>query len=129
MSEKDDMGSSAKLAKLANLRILIVEDDFLVAQAVCAFLEDAGAVVAGPLGWLDEALEFVEREAASLDGAVLDVNLHGENSYAIADALASRNVRFVFVTGYGAEALDPAYRHYPRCEKPFDARKLLQALL
>ncbi|MGF6971138.1 DNA-binding NarL/FixJ family response regulator [Paraburkholderia sp. WC7.3g] len=115
-------------AALQNRRILIVEDDFLVAQGLAALLVEAGATVVGPIGWAEEALAFVETEADTLDGVVLDVNLHGEKSYSIADALTRRHVRFVFVTGYGAEALDAAYRDYPRCEKPFDAHLLVRSL-
>jgi CheY-like chemotaxis protein len=116
------------ITELENRRILVVEDDFLVAQSLCAMLEEAGARVLGPIGWADEALAFVEREAGALDAAVLDVDLHGERSYAIADALTRQDVRFVFATGYGAEALDPAYQGYPRCEKPFEPTVLLNAL-
>jgi ActR/RegA family two-component response regulator len=108
--------------------ILVIEDDFLVARALCTLLEEAGAKVVGPIGWAEEAIAFVQDRANTFDGAVLDVDLHGEKSYVIADALAKRNVRFVFTTGYGADALDSGYRNYPRCEKPFDARTLLKAL-
>ncbi|PRX32182.1 CheY-like chemotaxis protein [Paraburkholderia sp. BL18I3N2] len=109
-------------------RILVIEDDFLVAQALCSLIEEAGATVVGPLGWLGEALAYVESNKDQFDSAVLDVDLHGEKSYALADWLAERNVRFVFTTGYGADALDPAYSGYPRCEKPFDPRALFRAL-
>ncbi|MGF6301189.1 MULTISPECIES: hypothetical protein [Paraburkholderia] len=72
---------------------------FLVAPGLAALLAEAGTTVVGPIGWAEEALAFVEDEADTLDGAVLDVNLHGEKSYSIADALTRRHVRFVFVTG------------------------------
>lgn len=118
----------AKERPLDGRRILIVEDDFLVAQALRALLEDAGATVLGPIGWADEAVAFVEDKANVFDNAVLDVDLHGEKSYVIADALMKRNVRFVFTTGYGTDALEAGYADYPRCEKPFDARTLFEAL-
>ncbi|MFL9876577.1 response regulator [Paraburkholderia megapolitana] len=114
--------------ELLNRRILVVEDDFLVAQALCALLENAGATSVGPIGWLDEALAFVETQAAAVDGAVLDVDLHGEKSYAVADALARHDIHFVFVTGYGSESLDPVYHDVSRCEKPFDPRTLFLLL-
>jgi hypothetical protein len=60
---------------------------------------------------------------------VLDVNLRGEMSYPIADMLVAHGVRFVFSTGYSAEALDHAYRAYPRCEKPFNHQALVDALI
>ncbi|WP_201704128.1 response regulator, partial [Paraburkholderia kirstenboschensis] len=108
--------------ELQGRRILVVEDDFLVAQALCHLIEEAGAKVVGPIGWADQALAYIGSHEEDFDGAVLDVDLHGEKSYPIADWLAEHSVHFVFTTGYGADALDPAYTRYPRCEKPFDPR-------
>ena len=115
-------------AALQERRILVVEDDYLVAQALCDVLESAGATVVGPIGRADEAAAFVRRHGADFDSALLDINLHGEPSYPVADALAERQVRFVFMTGYGAEAIDEAYRRHPRCEKPIRMQALLDAL-
>ena len=114
-------------AALQGRRVLVVEDDFLLAQTLADALEDAGAIVVGPFGWAQEAAAFV-RGGAELDGALLDVNLHGEPSYPVADALAERRVRFAFMTGYAAEALDPAYSCHPRFEKPVRVPALLGAL-
>ncbi len=113
---------------LAGRRILIVEDDFLVARVLVDLLEDAGAQIAGPIGSLDEAIRFLESDMQPLDAAVLDVNLHGRKSYPIADILAARRVGFVFATGYGAGILQEKYQRHPRCEKPFDQAGLLAAL-
>ncbi|HEY1932658.1 MAG TPA: response regulator [Acetobacteraceae bacterium] len=113
---------------LEGLRILVVEDDYLVAQIVCAMLEDAGATIVGPIGWAREALAFIETGATPFDRAILDIDLHGVKSYPLADALARRNIRFAFATGYGGGALDPAYREFPRCEKPFNERALIGVL-
>lgn len=115
-------------ATLQGRRVLVVEDDYFVAQILCDALEDAGATVVGPIGWAGEAAAFVRRGGAEFDSALLDVNLHGEPSYPVADALAERQVRFVFMTGYGAEAIDEAYRHHPRCEKPVRLQALFDAL-
>jgi CheY-like chemotaxis protein len=109
--------------------VLIIEDDYLVAMVVMEILEDAGARVLGPIGTVGEALLFIERESRSFDVAVVDVNLHGRKSYPIADALAASGRRFVFATGYGADALDDSYKHFPRCEKPFDGPSLVAALV
>jgi CheY-like chemotaxis protein len=114
-------------AALEGLRVLVVEDDYLVAQVLIELLEDAGAVVVGPVGWVDEALALIADRTNRFDGAVLDVNLHGSKSYPIADALAARSIKFIFATGYSAEALDEPYRHCPRCEKPFDQSALIAA--
>lgn len=115
-------------SSLDGRRILVIEDDFLVAQVLMDLLEEAGAQVLGPIGWIDDALTFIEREHASFDSAVLDVNLHGEKSYPIADALLSHGAKVVFTTGYGAAAVDEHYRGFPRCEKPFNPTTLVRAL-
>ncbi|TCF96656.1 response regulator [Paraburkholderia strydomiana] len=113
---------------LEGQRVLVVEDDYMVAQAVMALLEDAGIHVVGPIGWVDEVLSFLGEHADAFDCAVLDVDLHGETSYPVMDALAARGIRFVLTTGYGADALDSRYSHYARCEKPIDRDLLFRAL-
>jgi DNA-binding response OmpR family regulator len=119
---------STRVAPLIGRRILVVEDDYLVAQALLSVLTEAGAAIVGPVGWLDEALIFVREHNDRFDSVVLDVDLHGEKSYPIADILGELNMRFVFTTGYGADSLDAAYQGCPRCEKPFDPQILFQAL-
>jgi CheY-like chemotaxis protein len=109
-------------------RILVIEDDYLVAIVLGDLLEEAGAQVIGPIGEIDEAVTFIKDNSTAFDSAVLDVNLHGRKSYPIADALVAQHICFVFTTGYGAEALDEAYRCYPRCEKPINEEKLIAAL-
>jgi CheY-like chemotaxis protein len=106
--------------------ILVVEDDYMIASVLIDVLEDAGARVVGPLSYVQEAVDFIERGDARLDGAVLDVNLHGERSYPIADRLIARGIHLVFVTGY--DSLEAAYRSYPRCQKPFEGEALISAL-
>ena len=118
----------AEAATLEGYRILVVEDDFLVAEVLIDILEDAGAVVVGPYGWLNEGVDAVTENDVTLDCAVLDINLHGLKSYPIADALKARNIPFVFTTGYSGEALPDAYRSFPRCEKPFNQDQLIAAL-
>ena len=113
---------------LVGRRILVVEDEYLVAQVVVDLLEEAGAEVVGPIGWLDEALAFIESDGGSFDGVVLDVNLHGKKSYPVADALMRRDIPFTFATGYAGSVLDEPYRRYPRCEKPFNQQRLIAAL-
>ncbi len=109
-------------------RILVLEDDDMIAEILVEFLQDAGAQVIGPFSWVDEAVDFVESCADRLDGAVLDLNLHGRKSYPVADALISRSVPFVFATGYGAGTIEPRYLQYPRCEKPFSQTAVIAAL-
>ncbi|HEX4480998.1 MAG TPA: response regulator [Rudaea sp.] len=114
---------------LEGRRILVVEDDYFGAQALVGLLQLLGATTVGPIGWIEEAIGFVDKEHASFDSAVIDVNLHGEKSYALADKLDARGKYFVFATGYDADALDEEYRRYPRCEKPYGREALLAALL
>ena len=80
------------------------------------------------MGWADDALCLLEQEQDPVHAAILDVDLHGQQSYSVADALVQRNIRFVFATGYAEEALDRRYQRYPRCQKPLDERTLLRAL-
>ena len=120
------MNERAKI--LDGRRILVVEDDYLVALALSTVLEEAGAHVVGPVASAEEAVALLEEGRERVDAAVLDVDLNGETSYPVADALATRDIRFVFATGYGIDAVAEGYRHYPRCQKPFDHRAIFKAL-
>jgi DNA-binding response OmpR family regulator len=115
-------------AGLRGRRILVVEDDYLVGQAVVDILTEAGAEVLGPIGWLEEGIKFVAGESMKIDGAVLDLNLHGKKSYPIADALAACNIPFIFATGYSVDAIDGPYQGRPQCQKPFDAETLIRTV-
>jgi CheY-like chemotaxis protein len=120
------MADSAALA-LGGRRILVVEDEYLLATDLAQTLEEFGAVVVGPAATVARALTLVAAEAR-LDGAVLDLNLGGERSYPVADALVARGVPFVFVTGYDGWVVPAAHAQAPRCEKPFDPAALVRAL-
>ncbi len=113
---------------LAGRRILVVEDDFLIAETLAEVLAAAGALVAGPVGTAGEAHAALAEPGSALDAAVLDIDLHGQKSYAVADAMIRRGIPFVLTTGYDANAVDAAYRHHPRCEKPVTSRAILAAL-
>ncbi len=79
----------------------------------------------GPAPTIADALALVAAEP--LDGALLDVNLRGEEAFSVADALVERRVPFVFATGYSAEAIPERHRAVPRCEKPVRAAALVAA--
>jgi CheY-like chemotaxis protein len=111
-------------AALEGVKVLVVEDEYLVAALMEDMLESAGCVVAGPIPRLAQALDAANSEAC--DVAVLDVNLAGERVYPVADILAQRNVPFVFVTGYGV--LPGEYANRPRLCKPFKMTELLDTL-
>ncbi|HYZ41376.1 MAG TPA: response regulator [Stellaceae bacterium] len=113
-------------AALEGMKILVVEDEFLVAMLLQDMLESAGCTVSGPIAHVAEALDAVDHE--TYDAAVLDVNLGGERIDPVAHALSDRNIPFVFVTGYGVAALPEAYAERPRLRKPFRMAELLGTL-
>lgn len=113
-------------AALEGLRILVVEDEFLVATLLQDMLESAGCTVSGPIARVADALDAVDHE--TYDAAVLDVNLGGDRIDPVADALSQRNVPFMFVTGYTMGALPDSYAKRPRLCKPFKMAELLGTL-
>ena len=119
----DPLSTSA----LRGRRILVVEDEYMMAEDLRRDLEKVGAEVVGPVPSVADALRLLAREDG-LDGAVLDVNLRGEKAYPVADALRERGVPFVLATGYEQWALPEAYKEVPRCDKPIDLCRLARAL-
>lgn len=115
------------VVELAGRHVLIVEDEYLIAQEMVCLFSAAGAEVVGPVATVQGALELVEK-AERLDGAVIDINLRGEMAYPVADALVKRGVPVVFATGYDVNALPARYDGLPACEKPVDVRRVARAL-
>lgn len=118
------------MTELAGKRILIVEDEALLAMTVEDILSDLGCIVVGPAMSLEEAQTLAAQER--LDAAVLDVNVDGASSFDVADILGQRLVPFCFITGYGAASLPPQYADVPVLAKPYgDAalRAVLRRLL
>lgn len=111
---------------LTGLKILLVEDEAMIAMLVEDMLTDSGATVVGPAGGVKAALEAISSE--QIDGALLDVNLGGEQSFDVADALARRRIPFVFVTGYGGQGVRERYPDAPTLQKPFVTSDLERAL-
>ena len=108
------------------LRILIVEDEMLVAMNIEDMLLDLGHEVAGLASRLEPALSLAQE--ANFDGAMLDVNLAGEPSFPVAQILRERGIPFLFATGYGIKGIVEEYRAAPVLQKPFRAADLGQAL-
>ncbi len=114
--------------KPSRQRILVVEDEYVIAMDLALELEDLGFDVVGPAASVTEALALVDRCGDGLDGAILDVNLRNERVYPVADALAARGVRFVFASGYDARLMPAAYADVPRCGKPIDRLMIMRFL-
>ena len=112
---------------LRDRRVLIVEDEYMLAQDLRHELEDVGTVVIGPAPSIGKALDLISAEQG-IDVAVVDVNLGGEMAYPVADALLARRIPFVFTTGYEDGELQARYPQVARCEKPVDVRALTRAL-
>ncbi|WP_375270515.1 response regulator [Sphingomonas sp.] len=109
------------------MRVLLVEDEPLIAMMLEDFLDALDRQHAGTADSVAAALPMVEEGA--LDAAILDVNLRGgEKSFAIAEALAARNIPFVFASGGGGEDIAPEYRDRPMLPKPYTMEGVEQAL-
>jgi CheY-like chemotaxis protein len=119
--------SEDDLKSLAGTRVLIVEDEMLVSMLVEDILADLGCVVIGPMSKIDKALEAARSE--SFDIAFLDVNLAGQRVFPVADVLAERGIPFIFVSGYGDQALEPPHNDRPVVKKPFAPDALGVALV
>jgi CheY-like chemotaxis protein len=108
------------------LRILIVEDEMLVAMSFEDMLIELGYEVVGIASRLDSALAMARE--VDFDVAMLDVNLAGDRSFPVADLLIARGIPFLFATGYGPEGIDEAYRGRLVLQKPFLADDLAAAV-
>jgi CheY-like chemotaxis protein len=118
---------SAKPSLFKGARVLVVEDESLVAMMLADMLEEIGCTVVGPVATCARALRLLD-EDQTLDLALLDVNLGGETAYGVADALSRRKVPFIFVSGYGAAGLDQGYAGAPILAKPFQPATLARAI-
>ncbi|MBC9030907.1 response regulator [Sphingomonas sp. JC676] len=107
------------------LRVLVVEDEPVVAMCLEDILDALGCVPVGPAGRLSEGLALAENEA--LDAAILDINLAGERSTPIAEALRARGVPFAFASGYGATP-EGFTGGAPLIEKPYGERDIATVL-
>ena len=113
---------------LSGARLLVVEDETLVAMMVEDILADLGCIVVAVAGSVERGLSIANDPQAALDAAVLDVNLGGEKVYPVAEALAAKGVPFVFATGYGVAGIAPRFSHVPALAKPYEQRALEAAL-
>jgi DNA-binding response OmpR family regulator len=107
--------------------VLIVEDEYFLADDLKQTLAKLGMEILGPVPTLRDGLRTIEA-AEHIDCAVLDVNLRDESVFAISAALRERNIPFLFVTGYGSAQIPPEYRAAPRLEKPVEPGALVTAI-
>lgn len=110
---------------LKDKRILVVEDEAIVAMLLEDMLGDLGCVVAGPAMSVKQGLALADDP---LDAAILDVNVAGERVYPIAERLAARSVPVIFATGYGEGGLTEPWRGRTTVQKPYTEGDILRAL-
>ncbi len=114
-------------ALLSGRRILVVEDEYFLADDISSMLRSLGADVAGPTGDINDALRILG-DGSVIDGAVLDVNVHNDMVFPVAHELKARHVPFVFTTGYDKVTLGPEFEGVMHWEKPIDIAAMLRGL-
>lgn len=112
--------------ELSNREVLVVEDEMMIAMLIEDMLDELGCKLVGQAASVPRALELIGNE--SIEVAILDLNLDGKDTYAIADALQRKNVPFIFATGYGSAGLRQEYGNRPVLQKPFQQKDLEMAL-
>jgi CheY-like chemotaxis protein len=106
--------------------VLVLEDEWIIADQIEAALEDAGYAVVGPVGRVDAAMELLK--SRPLDAAVLDINVHGDRSFRVARQLAQDAIPFVFLSGYERTQLPAALSKRPLMQKPVDLPALCRCV-
>lgn len=120
-------GDIDRMPRLAGSRILLVEDEALIAMEIEMAIEDCEAQVVGPAASVDQGLELVDTVGKEIDVAILDVDLHGLEVFPVASRLKELGVPFLFHTGHGRQReLNALFDDAPVCSKPTRMEKLLQ---
>ncbi|MFL6737272.1 MAG: response regulator [Sphingomonas sp.] len=109
---------------LRGVRVLVVEDEYYIADDLRRELTASGARVVGPVSTIAKAQEALDR--AEFDCVLLDLNLHGDSAVPIADRLLQQGKSFAIATGYGSSGVPERLKAMPRIEKPFDPPALLR---
>lgn len=116
--------AASTLPSFRGRRVLVVEDEYLLAEDLRERLESQGAEVMGPVASVADALELL-RDGPAPEAAILDINLQGEMVYPVADELRARGIPFLFATGYDPWAIPEAYQDVLRAEKPVDLKQAM----
>lgn len=119
-----DRENAAHAPDLRGARILVIEDEYYIADDLRRTLKSAGAEIVGPVATLRQALAQIE--AGAFDCAVVDLNLHGESALPAAHRLREAGKSFAIATGYAPTSVPEEVGDVPRIEKPFDPPALLQ---
>jgi DNA-binding LytR/AlgR family response regulator len=114
-------------AKLQGKRVLLVEDEYFIAEELRRKLAAAGAEILGPVPTAARALALLE-SSEQVDAALLDVNLRGQFVYPLVDFLSEAGVAMVFVTGYDTSEIPVRYRGIARYQKPVSTDRIIDAL-
>jgi CheY-like chemotaxis protein len=118
---------SRERTPLSGRRILVVEDEYFLADDMSRAFRSCGAEVAGPVGDMEDALRILH-DGSIVDAAVLDVNIRNEMIFPIAQELRARHVPFVFTTGYDRIGITPEFQDVPLWEKPIDVAAMIREL-
>ena len=113
---------------LTGCRVLVVEDEYFLADDIVQALTELGARIVGPYGDLDEATGVVDQDIA-IDAAVLDINLRNEMALPLARVLRSRKVPFVFTSGYDGGSIEPEFQDVRLWGKPLDINAMTRELM
>ena len=108
--------------RCAICRVLVVEDELLIAVTLEDVLQDLGCEIVGPVATMEKALKLAREE--TFDVAILDVTIRGGKVYPVAELLLARGIPFMLASGYGDWALPEALRDQPRLTKPFTGAEL-----
>ena len=112
---------------IRDCRILVVEDEYMLAEELRSELEEADALVLGPAGSVEDAMSLIH-SGKRIDAGILDVNFDGELVFPVADILAERGVRFLFTTGYDESIIPARFAGIERCQKPINIKRVTQAI-
>jgi len=121
------MGANRVTGVLRGKFVLVMEDEYFIADDIARALTKTGAEVVGPFGHVQQGIARLKIEPA-IDLAILDINLNGTKVFDLAAELQDRHVPFIFATGYGNDFLPDRFAVVPRWEKPFDLTSLAKAL-